>query len=90
MRHKTSCIPLPHSFSLKQAVCSYGFFVLSPNKWRPQVEHLHSLRLPGFQWISSSQADLLNRKIQPRLLSLRGPFSSKQVEGCMLRYRSPR
>ena len=38
MRLQTSLIPVPAGFSLAQAVCSYGFFVLSPNKWRPQVE----------------------------------------------------
>ncbi|KAK9862094.1 hypothetical protein WJX84_009298 [Apatococcus fuscideae] len=38
MRQQTSFLPLPAGFSLTQAVCSYGFFVLSPNKWRPQGE----------------------------------------------------
>ena len=36
----TLTLPLPKGFSFPRAVCSYGFFVLAPNRWRPTEQVL--------------------------------------------------
>ncbi len=37
----TLTIPLPPRFSLPHAVCSYGYFILAPNRWDSGTQTLH-------------------------------------------------
>lgn len=34
-------MPLPPRFSLTHAVCSYGYFILAPNRWDPETRSYH-------------------------------------------------
>lgn len=36
----TLTIPLPSDFDLARAVCSYGYFILAPNRWDPKTRTL--------------------------------------------------
>lgn len=34
-------LPLPPRFDLRRAVCSYGYFLLAPNRWDPATQAFH-------------------------------------------------
>lgn len=37
----TLTLPVPRDFDLARAVCSYGYFILAPNRWEPATRALH-------------------------------------------------
>jgi len=37
----TITVSTPKGFDLPRAVCSYGYFLLAPNRWNPQTHRLH-------------------------------------------------
>lgn len=37
----TFALPVPRGFSLRRAVCSYGYFILAPNRWDPAAQVFH-------------------------------------------------
>lgn len=40
MPHARLTLPLPPGFRLTDAVCSYGYFLLAPNRWNPATRRL--------------------------------------------------
>ncbi len=61
-------IPLPPRFSLRHAVCSYGYFILAPNQWIPAPRHADSHLLRILHTTSGRAVTLTLRQRGRRLL----------------------
>jgi 3-methyladenine DNA glycosylase/8-oxoguanine DNA glycosylase len=75
----TLILPTPQDFDFPKAVCSYGYFLLAPNRWDPATQTLHrplhglNDRLIHTAITQSKKSTLTlraNRKLNPRNTAL--------------------
>jgi len=75
----TLTLPVPHRFDLARAVCSYGYFILAPNRWDiARQRFARPLRLPDESLVETEA-----RQVKTRLVIACGRPLQRDEQACV-------